>query len=407
MTTSPSSQARVAVIGCATYDESTVEAAIKRGIELLGGIGQFFEPGKTVLFKPNMLTGAEPYKAVTTHPNILKGVVKQFIGAGAPLSYGDSPGGIPNIEQTYRKCGYTDALAGIPITLGDFRTGAAVVHPEGITSKRLVIARAVLNAGSIINLPKLKAHGLTRMTGAVKNLYGCVPGVVKGEYHARFPDVYDFSQLLADIATFVRPRLHILDAVDAMEGNGPQSGTLKHLGVLLFATDPVALDAIACKLINLDTSFVPTIAAGERSGLGTGNLAAIKLLGDNITPLVSSDFDVVRFAPPRLPSNRFLRQIKRFFLERPVVTKTACIHCGKCVALCPVMPKAIKLSSKDKTPRYNYGLCVRCFCCQEICPAKAITIKSPLGKKLFPFFTYFALIASNNNSSRNSKGNRS
>lgn len=381
----------VAVIRCNSYKEQDVANAVTRAITLLGGTAAFANSGEKLLFKPNVLWGTDPAMCVVTHPAVLRAAVAAFSSTGTHLYYGDSPAGLQQALPTMKKCGYDTALANLPVQLIPFDKGTTVAFPAGAAGKQLQIATAVLDADGIINLPKLKTHGLTRMTGAIKNLYGCIPPLVKGEYHARFPDVYDFSLLLADIATFIRPRLHIMDAVEAMEGNGPQSGTPRKLGVILASADPVALDTIACRLIGLDPTFVPTIAAAQKTGLGCGNPNQITLVGDSITPLICTTFDVVRKPPVSLPQNTLLGAIKRLFLPRPVIKAAICTRCGRCVSMCPLSPPALLQKSIKSRPSYNYATCIRCYCCQEVCPSKAIVIKNPIFRTLLPFATYFSL----------------
>ena len=390
--TGTSSRATVAVVRCAAYNQEAVDRAVKRGIGLLGGTGVFARSGERIIFKPNVLWGTDPAKGVVTHPAVLRAVVSEFVATGALLQYGDSSAGLPNAVKNMRKCGYEEALRSLPVTLDPFEEAVEVSCPQGIAGKRLRLARAVVAADGVINLPKLKTHGLTRMTGAVKNCFGCVPGMQKGASHARFPDVYDFSDLLADIATCVRPRLHIMDAIEAMEGNGPQSGTINNLGVLLFSTDPVALDAIACRLMALDTAFVPTIAAAVRTGLGVGNPDGIDCVGDPVGDLVDHTFNVVRAAPVRFRPDGILRHVKRFFLPRPVIRTRECTRCGRCATVCPVNPPALVHPVKAKPPVYDYHSCIRCYCCQEVCPSKAIVIREPLIARLLPYMTYISLL---------------
>lgn len=382
----------VAVVHCPSYDPVQVEIAVMRGIDLVGGAAAFAQKGERLLFKPNVLWGTDPAKCVVTHPSVLRAAVASFIATGADLQYGDSPAGLSYTEPSIKKCGYDKALADLAVTIASFDKGTQVSYPAGRVGKRLTIAQPVLDANGIINLPKLKTHGLTRMTGAVKNLFGCVPMLVKGECHARFPDVYVFSELLADIASFVRPRLHIMDAIEAMEGNGPQSGTPKKLGVLLVSADPVALDVIACKLIGLDPACVPTIAAAVKTGLGYSDVDMIRLVGDAIEPVIDASFDVVRMPPVALPQTMTLGAIKRLFLPRPVINRKICTRCGRCAAICPVKPPALSQKVTKKPPVYDYGICIRCYCCQEVCPSDAITIKSPFLRKLLPFASYLSLL---------------
>jgi len=382
----------VAVIACASYDPDEVRPAVDRGIRLAGGAAACATTGERILFKPNVLWGTDPSRCVVTHPEVLRAAITAFSATGAHLFYGDSPAALQQAKPTMKKCGYDRALEGLPVTLLPFEHSSMVNCPDGIAGKRLQIVSEVLEADGIINIPKLKTHGLTRMTGAIKNCYGCIPPVVKGEYHARFPDVYDFSQLLADITSFIRPRLHIMDAIEAMEGNGPQSGTPKKLGTILVSTDPVALDTVACRLIGLDPAHVPTIAAGVKTGLGTSSWDEITLVGDPIEPLIDTTFDVVRMPPVTLPQNSLLGAIKKIFLPRPVISAKKCTRCGRCVSICPLRPPAVNRSSPNRIPRYNYTACIRCYCCQEVCPSKAITIREPLARKLLPFATYLSLL---------------
>ncbi|MBN1758974.1 MAG: DUF362 domain-containing protein [Chitinispirillaceae bacterium] len=385
-------RALVAVVRCTSYEQEVVDAAVKRGIGLLGGAELFAAPGEKIVFKPNVLWGTDPSKGIVTHPSVLRAVIGSFSASGAELQYGDSSAGLPNEAKSMRRCGYMEALKALPVSHVSFLKKKVVEWPEGIAGKKLELAEAVVDADGVINLPKLKTHGLVRMTGAVKNCFGCIPGATKGAYHARFPDVYDFSNLLADIATCVRPRLHIMDAVEAMEGNGPQSGSPKKLGVLLFSTDPVALDSIACRLIHLDTRYVPTIVAAERTGLGIGNPQQIDLTGDPIEEFIDRSFDVLRAAPVRIASDGILKNVKRFFLPRPVIRKNRCTRCGRCVSVCPVQPPALKHIDTVLPPVYDYRICIRCYCCQEVCPSKAIVIREPLMARVLPYMTYIALL---------------
>jgi uncharacterized protein (DUF362 family)/ferredoxin len=382
----------VAVVKCSSYDQGEVDGALQRGIDFVGGVNRFATSGERILFKPNVLWGTDPAKCVVTHPAVLRGAVTVFSGSGATLEYGDSSAGLPRKTQALEKCGYGRVLKSLPVKAVSFDRGQEVTFQEGIAGKRLRIAATVLDSDGIINLPKLKTHGLTRMTGAVKNLFGCVPGMTKGEYHARFPDVYNFSKLLADITALIQPRLHIMDAIEAMEGNGPQSGTPKNLGILLFSTDPVALDAVACRLINLDPDCVPTIAAGENAGCGVGDLHAVDIVGDALEPCVDHSFRVVREPPASLPGTGLLGMIKRFFLPRPAIVASACVCCGRCVSMCPVSPPALTQNDNLEIPRYDYSKCIRCYCCQEVCPKKAIVIRKSVLGMLLPYVPYISLL---------------
>lgn len=369
---------KVVVISCKEYDPAHVEQAVARGIELLGGIGRFARAGERILLKPNLLAPKAPDKAVTTHPTVFHAVAKQFQATGAHVAYGDSPG-LHKPEPTARKSGIATAAAELGIELADFLNGETVHFPAGEFIKQFTLAKGLLQADAIVSLPKLKAHALTRMTGAVKNQFGCVPGFLKAEFHARLGDVERFTQMLVDLNRCIRPRLFIMDAIVAMEGNGPSSGDPRKVGAILLSQDPVALDAIACRLVNLDPALVPTNRVGQQAGLGT--FEDIELAGDPVTPLIVTDFNVKRDPePPRALLGGLLgRLLKQRITPRPTIDPAACTKCGTCVHACPVDPKAVDFrNGKKQPPEYNYHACIRCYCCQEMCPENAIQVQTPL-----------------------------
>jgi uncharacterized protein (DUF362 family)/NAD-dependent dihydropyrimidine dehydrogenase PreA subunit len=402
--------ATVAIVRCKTYGADEVQAAVRRGIDLLGGTSAFIRKGERILLKPNALWATDPLHCVVTHPELFGAVARLFVVHGATVTYGDSPGGIGRSSATLRRCGFTASVRDLAVAAADFDHGASVSYPAGRSSKVLFIANGVLEADGVISLPKLKTHGLTTMTCAIKNQFGCVPGLAKGEYHARFPDVYDFSRLLADITGFVRPRLYVVDAIWAMEGNGPQSGDPKPLQCLLFSSDPVALDTVACRLMNCPPEFVPTIEAGVAAGLGVGAMQDIRLVGDPLEEFVDRTFRIKRMKPSRLPANAFLLGLRRHFTRRPVISARQCSRCGRCIQVCPVDPKAIRWKGDTQQtiqrnpPRYDYQRCIRCFCCHEMCPSRAITIQHPLLQRLFPLVAYLALAAGHLNNRLRRRG---
>lgn len=385
----------VAVVGCGSYDRTEIDAALRKGVSLLGGAGRFVKSGERIILKPNVLCSTDPEQCVITHPSLFQAAVTLFKEAGADILYGDSPAGIQSSAQAMKRPGYAGIADKSGIELAEFDSGRNVNYPDGLICKVLHIAEGVLSADGLISLPKFKTHGLTRFTGAVKNQFGCVPGMKKGQYHALYPDILEFSKLLADITGFIRPRLYIMDAVYGMEGNGPQSGDPRKIGALLLSTDPVALDATACRMINLNPSFVPTIEAGEKAKLGYSGLDNIRIIGDPLENFIIRDFKVNRSAPLPMPKSRILQEIRNNFTQRPVIKKTLCTRCGRCTKVCPTEPKSVFFKSNGKHPPvYNYNNCIRCFCCQEMCPSKAIEIKNPLLSKIIPFGAYIGLLAS-------------
>jgi len=202
----------------------------------------------------------------------------------------------------------------------------------------------------------------------------------------KLADPYDFATMLVDLTTLIMPRLYIMDGIMAMEGNGPRSGKPRKLGVLLISTDPVALDAVACRIIDLSPEFVPTSVPGEKSGLGTYHDENIEVAGDNIESFVEKSFEVVRRPPVSVKSGIIRTFLKNQVCPRPIIDEKLCTNCGTCVTVCSVDPKAVNWRSGDESrrPTFYYDSCIRCFCCQELCPEGAITIQDTLlGRILF------------------------
>jgi len=372
-------KSRVGIVRCNSYDEDRVYDAVARGIGLLGGVELFVKRDERIILKPNLLFGSSPEKGVTTHPAVLKAVGKLFREAGAVVLYGDSSG-LGKTEPNLKRAGLKQVGDELGFEIADFDSGRVVSHKDALLVKQFTIANGVLDCDGLISLPRFKTHGLVRFTGAVKNQFGCIPGLLKSQFHVRLPDPDDFSTMLVDLNTLVRPRLYIMDGIMAMEGNGPRNGKLKKLDVMLFSTDPVALDATACRIIDLDPEIIPTSVPGEKAGLGTWRSENIELLGEPLESFLTPDFDVDRSPVEAFLDNRLMSILKNRVTPRPVIDKEVCTCCGTCVSMCPVEPKAVDWHRGDRNspPGHNYSRCIRCFCCQEMCPEGAISIKTPL-----------------------------
>jgi uncharacterized protein (DUF362 family)/NAD-dependent dihydropyrimidine dehydrogenase PreA subunit len=374
---------KVAIISCGSYEPVEVEAAVARGVSLLGGAASFVQPGEKILLKLNWLSADPPEKSVTTHPAVFHAVAQLLQSAGVTLSYGDSPGfQTPDIAS--KRTGAMEVASDLNIPLADFRSGQEVHFAEGRQNKKFFIANAVLESDGVVSLPKMKTHAFQRVTGAVKNQFGCVPGALKGEFHVKVPDAYEFAKMLIDLNALVHPRLYVMDGIMAMEGNGPRGGDSRKMGVLLFSSDPIALDATMCRLMNLDPALVLTNRAGLEMGAGTYLSEEITLLGDPIEPLIAADFRVNREPDAKTTKKKQPAIIKRAITARPEIIAERCVKCGICVSMCPVTPKAIDWhdGNKSNPPSYQYDRCIRCYCCQEVCPESAIMVKVPFLRRL-------------------------
>lgn len=373
----------VAVIPCDDYDEEKVYRSLKTGIDALGGIECFVKPDEKILVKPNLLSAATPDKALTTHPSVIKAVLRILNEYGCEdVKLGDSPGH-GSCEGAVRTLGLKEAeMSGAVIT--PMNEEVHVNFADGITCRDFYFCKEILESDAIINVCKMKTHALERITGAVKNVYGFICGYRKAQGHVKFPNDTVFARMLADIHRYTKPRLHIMDGIVAMEGNGPAAGTPVNMNVLIVSDDPVAVDTVFCYLIDLDPEIVPTNSQGMRMGIGNDEEDKIDILlcqnndtvklspGELFAMLGKGDYDVSRKRPPKSFLSRYSGLMTRL-QKRPVIDRSLCVKCGICVDHCPVPGKAVDFKNgKDKPPVYDYSKCIRCYCCQEMCPRHAI-----------------------------------
>lgn len=373
----------VVLAACPDYDRDRVLAAVRTGlghfnIDRIASDAAAI--GKPLLLKPNLLMAVSAEKGVTTHPSVFAAVARVMQEHGARLVFGDSPNLSSRPLTAARRCGLLEEAEALGIPLADFENGTDVGYPQGVQDRRFHIARGVLDAAAIVNLPRLKTHTFTIMTGALKNTFGVVPGGRKAEFHLSHSDMEDFSRMIVDLNGLVPSKLVVLDAIKAMQGNGPGSGELVDVGVLIISDDPVAADAVGCRIMGIDPLTVPQIRIAHEIGLGNAHPESIDLRGENIAHFIQRSFKI----PPRTPSLRMpptvLRIARKLVVPRPVVDPALCTKCGECITACPMTPKsiAITLGGNGGIPLYDYAACIRCYCCQETCRSGAISVKKAL-----------------------------
>lgn len=377
---------KVALVPCADYAKA--EKAVETAIDLIGGAETLINKEEKLLLKPNLLAKTKTDKACTTHPAVFGGVAKYLLTHGYKhLSYGDSPGHGDPLGNA-KECGIAAVAEELGIPMADFSGGQRTPYAGGIEANEFILANAVPNADGIINICKMKTHMLERITGAQKNLFGCVFGLNKGASHVKYPNATAFAKMLADLNRMLPARLHIMDGVIAMEGNGPQSGTPKQMGVILASTDAVALDTVFASLVYLDPTLVPTNVIGGARGVGESDAAKIEVVTpDGILTVPEAQekygdktFDVYR-APADKGEISYLRPFKKLIRRRPKIKKELCVKCGICVKSCPVPGGALHFQKKGKPPVYDYNKCIGCYCCQEMCPKRAIyDYQHPIAK---------------------------
>ncbi len=375
---------KVSIVSCENYESNVVFDMVRKSIDMIGGIEQFVSSGQRVLLKPNLLSPVSPDKAITTHPAIVEAVAKivQEVG-GIPL-IADSPGsGIPHTEKRLKKLyeatGMLDVAERTGISAFSNATASEVSFPDGVVIKRLEVIQPVLDADIIINLPKLKTHAYTLFTGATKNLFGVVPGYAKPGYHAKLHNPSHFADMLLDIIAYTKPAFTLMDGIVGIEGNGPGTGgEPRNVGIILASADCVALDVVACSVIGLEPTRVPTLAAAQRRNWWDGKLDSIEVAGKAIDEVRVNDYkmpDVLSDQAGFL-ENKWYGAIARVlmraaFTPRPVPNKKRCTGCSTCIRACP--QNAITL--ENKLAVVDDKLCIRCYCCHELCPEAAIDLK--------------------------------
>ena len=371
-------KSKVVVLRCEQYDANIIEEKLRYGIGLLGGIEQYVTAGEKILLKPNIITGRSPDAAATTHPAVFEAVVRILQNAGVNVTYGDSPG-FDNPVAALKKSGLTEVAERYHIEMGNFQSGQIIQNENGIIAKEFYLCNGVTAADGIISLPKMKAHQMTRLTGAVKNQFGCILGAHKAAYHAKLPNASRFCRMLAELNMLLKPRLYIMDGILAMEGNGPSNGNPVKMNTILISADPVALDATFCRLVGINAAYMATNPAAQEAGLGTYQPENIELLGDNIEELINTNFDCVRLPVKDKVFFKEFAFLENLVSRKPKADKSKCKKCHICGNACPV--KAITFDNHDY-PKYDYHKCIKCFCCQEVCPHKAIHSTNPLFLKL-------------------------
>lgn len=381
------------------YDPFLVRTALSGAFRLLDVKG-CFQPGEKILVKPNLLSAVSPERAVTPHPVVFAALAEALTGMDLTLSYGDSPA-MSQPAAAARMAGLSEIADRMGIAQADFSTSTSIRFSQGVHFKEAPIAAGVLAADGLVNLCKLKTHALTGMTGAIKNLYGIIVGPRKAQLHVQYPDLQSFAYMLSDLNREFPPRLTVMDAVVAMEGNGPMNGNPRSCGWLIIGFDPVAIDTVGAVIMGYDPDELTILKTAQKAGLGLADPGTIRIALFDATTGETTGQGSLRDYSSQLTMPDFVRPavsrslmtlatkvagplIKRHVMERPVIRPEVCTRCGQCVQACPVDPKALSQIQPGAVPVYQYDRCIRCYCCQEICPAGSIIVEPAWPGRMLP-----------------------
>ncbi|MDX1763476.1 MAG: DUF362 domain-containing protein [bacterium] len=356
----------VAILRCKDYETRLVEGRVRQLLHLLGGIERFVSAGDRVLLKPNLLATKTREEAVNTDPAVVRAVAKLVLEAGATPIIGDSPG-VGSAKRNAGRCGIGAVASELGIPVVEFNESVPLERKGRFP---LELAGEALGADRIINLPKLKTHGQMLMTLGVKNMFGCVIGKRKVQWHFKAGvNRQAFARMLVEIYQALSPQLTLIDGIVGMEGNGPSSGSPVSLGLLGASSDAVALDAVVMHLIGLDPARLPTVVQAREMGIGETDLKAISLLGDPVENLPGQALRLPESADLEwgLP-NFLLAPLKNSLTAFPLPDRQACTLCQVCLEACP--QHALKIEKGSLT--VDTRNCIRCFCCQELCPQNAM-----------------------------------
>lgn len=388
---------KISAIRVESYDKSALVAACGRHFDAFG-LWEELRPGMRVALKPNLLMRRAPDTATTTHPMMIEAVSQLLQDHGiTDIVLADSPGGPYQkayLEGVYVGTGITTAAknAGIALNVDTTwkelhgeqmfrrsRSSECAGRADAIGPKlchSFQILSPIADADFVINLPKLKTHAMTNLSGGVKNLFGCVPGLQKPEFHFRFPEKRDFGRMLVDLALLIQPGFTLVDAILSMEGDGPSGGEPRHTGLTLAARNVFTLDLGLCQYIGLPAEDVFTVAHSIADGLCPPTADGIDWLEDG-RPEPIPDYRMPRSKTVAFaghvpaPFQRPVAWVERKFAPRPVVIDKECIGCGRCAESCA--PKAMTI--ENRKARLDMSRCIRCYCCHEMCPVRAIRIR--------------------------------
>lgn len=324
--------------------------------------------GKKVVIKPNVLRTSRAEEHIVTNPALLLAVIEK-VEELSPLEIvvGDNPGlfNYGDNENSFKQTGLMSAAKGYYKNLGD-TTQNLPFNPDFMP--KICVSKEIMDADIFISLPKFKTHGLTVMTGAIKNSYGILPGAQKARLHQLAGTPERFHEVIVEVFRLRVPDLFIMDAVVGMEGNGPASPELREIGLVLAADNAVAMDAVVARMMGVDPARLRFLQKAKAFGLGDFVSDMIQIEGEM---QVIANFKLPPLGGEAIAGNQAIQQLMNTRANvKPKANPELCTACGACIEHCPVSA----LTMKETIPVVDADTCIACFCCQEICPEKAMSL---------------------------------
>ncbi len=367
---------RAVLIRQTTYDVEALEKAVDR----LFSAFDFYErisPGTEVVIKPNLVMRSAPEEAIITHPNLVAAAALCLQKRGARVLVAESGGGLYNpsvMKSVFRGCGYTAAAEKYGFSLYTACLSQPVELTRGVRCGTLSVLEPFVQPRQslVVNMAKLKTHGMMGYSGAIKNLFGTVPGLMKPELHCRYPEKEPFAEMLVDLCDYIQADFSIIDGIEAMEGDGPTGGQKRFVGALIGAQSPYAADLAGAAVIGMQPEEILMLKNAVARGLCDD--APVTLEGDPLESVQVPDFKRARSSDvdflTRVPKP--LRPLaKKITTPYPRIRRKDCVGCGKCAESCPQHTIVVR----DHKAQIDYGRCIRCFCCHEMCPKHVIDIR--------------------------------
>ena len=371
----------VALSRAEEYDFDNIKEILKSHFATIGADAEFFA-GKKVAVKPNLVMKKEPEAAATTHPVVLDALLSLLKDLGVTPVIAESPGGLytqARLEGIYKVCGITEVAKKYGDILNKDVTWHKMTFDKGVMCREFDIITPLYEADVVIDLCKLKSHSLTKMSAAIKNLYGSVPGITKFEMHAAYPENDRFIGMICDLCRMFfeqKEMIAITDAIIGMEGNGPTGGEPRKIGCILTSRSPFVSDVVAEKILGFEGT-VPMVREAVKRGYAPESADLVEICGERPEELAVKNFvepdstkgggsALVHFTSGKWGD---------IFAPKPKINLSLCKGCGECAASCPQHTIEMKVKNGRRYAHIIRKDCIRCFCCQELCPFVAIGTK--------------------------------